>query len=105
MKPLLAVTLAVGLASARKNCAEDKGSWYCEAAQRISYKNVGVKGSYDRVVSMDIANDNCEFEKQAFSGPLAPFDEDVSIMLQFYKVFSSANVINSFHFTFVVHSF
>lgn len=82
MKPSLAVSLAVGFASAGKNCAEDKGSWYCEAAERISYKNVGAEGSYDRVVSMDIANDKCEFEKQAFSGPLAPFDQDVRIMLQ-----------------------
>lgn len=65
------------LATAGK-CSEDNGNWYCSPVQRISYKGVGTEGSYDRVVGMDAATGQCQFEKQHFSGPLAPLDEDVS---------------------------
>ena len=72
---------AIAVASVRATAdksSEDNGNWYCSPVQRISYKSVGTEGSYDRVVDMDAATGQCQFEKQLFSGPLAPLDEDVS---------------------------
>lgn len=58
---------------------EEGGNWYCRPVNRITYQNVGTSGVYNEVVSMDQQTGNCEFRPKQFSGPLAPFNEPVSI--------------------------
>jgi threonine aldolase len=57
---------------------QENGNWYCQPVHHITYQNVGVKGEYQDVVSMDQQTGACEFKTREFSGPLAPFNEPVS---------------------------
>lgn len=56
------------------NCVQSAGNYYCSKANVITYHNVGHAGVFDRVVDMN----GCQTVQQAFSGSLAPFDEEVS---------------------------
>jgi len=77
-----AAVVARGTASSQL-CAgssfEESGNWYCRPVHRITYQNVGTSGVYNEVVSMDQQTGNCEFRPKQFSGPLAPFNEPVSL--------------------------
>jgi hypothetical protein len=81
MKALLMLALVMSFAFADL-CSEGselvKGNWYCQAVKRITYKDVGGAGTYDRITSMDATTGKCGSVKQKYSGPLAPLDEDVS---------------------------
>jgi hypothetical protein len=55
---------------------EIDGNWYCSAVQAIQYQNVGIPGSYNQVTGMD-GSGACYQQPVAFSGPLAPLDEEV----------------------------
>jgi hypothetical protein len=57
---------------------EEKGNWYCQKVQRVTYQNIGKSGQYNEVVGMDQKTGACEFAPRQFSGPLAPFNEPVS---------------------------
>jgi hypothetical protein len=52
------------------------GNWYCQPVQAIRYSNVGSPGSYNRITKME--DGSCSSTPNAFSGALAPFDEEVS---------------------------
>lgn len=56
---------------------QEGGNWYCQAVGHITYTNVGASGEYDDVVHMDQNIGNCLKAKRPFSGPLAPFNEQV----------------------------
>jgi hypothetical protein len=55
-------------------------NWYGKSVQRIAYSGVGGGGSYSRIISMNSNAGTCASAPQPFSGPLAPLDEDVSIL-------------------------
>jgi hypothetical protein len=59
---------------------QENGNWYCQPVHHITYQNVGVKGEYQDVVNMDQRTGACEFKKREFFGPLAPFNEPVSVV-------------------------
>ncbi|EGC47378.1 conserved hypothetical protein [Histoplasma capsulatum var. duboisii H88] len=52
------------------------GNWYCSAVQAITYTNVGSSGTYNEIVSMN--GGSCSSRPKAYSGPLAPLNEEVS---------------------------
>lgn len=58
---------------------EEKGNWYCQKVQRVTYQNIGKSGQYKEVVGMNQQTGACEFAPRQFSGPLAPFNEPVSV--------------------------
>lgn len=55
----------------------ENGNWYCEAVQLISYTGLDTSGSYKAVSNMDTTTGDCSFESQAYSGSIAPFNEEV----------------------------
>ncbi|KAF1810645.1 hypothetical protein P152DRAFT_366171, partial [Eremomyces bilateralis CBS 781.70] len=57
------------------------GNFYCQAVKSIKYSGVGTSGSYPDVVGMD-SSGNCEKNDKAFSGPLAPFDEELAAVFR-----------------------
>ncbi|EAQ92800.1 hypothetical protein CHGG_01035 [Chaetomium globosum CBS 148.51] len=57
----------------------ESGNWYCQKVQRISYENMDREGSYNQVVYMNQETGECKFMPARFSGPLAPFDEPLSL--------------------------
>jgi hypothetical protein len=87
MKYATAAVLASSVGVARagvQGCtgmsAFDAGNYYCGLVNHILYSNVGHAGSYKVVTNMDDAG-NCQFSDAAFSGPVAPFNEGVSLAL------------------------
>lgn len=54
------------------------GNWYCQAVSAITYTGLGGTGSYNKVTDMDSTSGACASESQAYSGSLAPLDEEVS---------------------------
>ncbi|KAG0651197.1 Allergen Asp [Hyphodiscus hymeniophilus] len=76
MAALAAVPVTGDLCS--KGSVEIDGNWYCQAVTSITYTNVGTAGSYNEVV--DMASDGvCSSVPHSFSGPIAPFNEEVSL--------------------------
>jgi len=59
-----------------------KGNWYADNIQRVAYDGVGGSGAYQRITSIDSNSGTCSSAPEPFSGPLAPFDEDVSLCLR-----------------------
>ncbi|KAF9869603.1 hypothetical protein CkaCkLH20_12900 [Colletotrichum karsti] len=82
MKSSTAVLLAsAGLGQALQQCSgtskNEGGNWWCGLVNQILYSNVGHPGTYKAVSNM--ADDgSCSFEDVAFSGPLAPFNEELT---------------------------
>ncbi|KAI9811363.1 MAG: target of Sbf [Pycnora praestabilis] len=57
---------------------EIAGNYYCSEVTAITYKNVGGSGSYQATTNM--ADDGtCSQASTAYSGPMAPMDEEVSM--------------------------
>ncbi len=61
------------------DCYEEKGNWYCSQVEAISYSNFGTAGQYQKVTYMDTAG-TCDFATQTYSGGMAPFDGEVSLL-------------------------
>ncbi|OQV08441.1 Glycine-rich protein domain-containing protein [Cladophialophora immunda] len=59
------------------NCYEEKGNWYCDSVQAISYSNFGIAGQYQKVSYMG-SNGECDFAAQSYQGGMAPMDGEVS---------------------------
>lgn len=60
--------------------SKEQGNWYCQKVQRVTYTNTGKSGQYNEVISMDQTTGKCQFGPRQFSGPLAPFNEPVSVL-------------------------
>lgn len=80
---------ALALASAAAVSADcsitsflENGNWYCEAVQLISYAGLDTSGSYKAVSNMDTSTGDCTFESKAYSGSIAPFDEELSVHIR-----------------------
>ncbi|RDI89863.1 hypothetical protein Vi05172_g195 [Venturia inaequalis] len=58
------------------------GNWYAASTERLAYHGLGGAGAYMEVTHMDPATGTCSKAARPFSGPLAPFDEDISIHLR-----------------------
>lgn len=56
---------------------EVNGDWYCQAVDAIVYSNVGTPGQYNQIVEMG-TDGVCQSQPKAFSGSIAPLDEEVS---------------------------
>lgn len=57
---------------------EEGGNWYCQAVSLIKYTGLDIGGTYSSVTAMN-SDGSCSFQDTAYSGAIAPFDEDVSI--------------------------
>lgn len=75
--------LALGsaaMASALQQCTgsakNEGGNWFCGAVDHILYSNVGHPGTYKAVSHMG-SDGSCKYESKDFSGPLAPYNEEV----------------------------
>jgi hypothetical protein len=55
---------------------------YCQPVDRAVIQNVGHSGTYQKVTGMDSTTGQIESAPFPFSGPLAPFDEDLSLHLR-----------------------
>ncbi|KAF2099911.1 hypothetical protein NA57DRAFT_75414 [Rhizodiscina lignyota] len=74
---LVAASMMCGvLAQSGADCAESGGNWYCQAVQKIAYSGFGKSGQYKKVTNM---YPSCQQSDQSYSGPLSPFDEEVSM--------------------------
>lgn len=69
------------------------------ALSALLYKNVGSSGTYNMVTAMHPgqfptcdANPKCEYAPHSVSGPLAPFDEDMTFVLRGPMVVDAINV-------------
>ncbi|GEQ72294.1 hypothetical protein JCM33374_g5981 [Metschnikowia sp. JCM 33374] len=71
----------VGSVSA-SSCTDANGYYYCNETPKFIYKNVGFPGSYRNVVSMNEDNTAVSYETATFSGPLSPFDEELSVHIR-----------------------
>ncbi|CCG84000.1 protein of unknown function [Taphrina deformans PYCC 5710] len=79
MIPALLLFASTALASS-STCHEVSGNWYCDETMQVTYSGLGgVPGSYQRVTDMDSDACTCSKTTQAFSGPLSPLDEDLSL--------------------------
>ena len=58
-------------------CTSISGMTYCTPVAEITYNNVGFSGTYNDVTNMDTSSCECSSSPYAFSGPLAPFNEEV----------------------------
>jgi hypothetical protein len=54
------------------------GNWYCQAVKAVQYSGVGKSGSYNQVTGMD-ASGHCSSQPKAYSGGVAPLNEEVSL--------------------------
>jgi hypothetical protein len=52
---------------------------YCQSVARALIQNVGHSGTYQKVIGMDSNTGQITSGPFSFSGPLAPFDEDLSL--------------------------
>ncbi|CAK9437859.1 uncharacterized protein LODBEIA_P22370 [Lodderomyces beijingensis] len=101
MKFTTASLLAVlsSLVSVEANgCIIDGGNYYCSETNKVLYKGIGFSGSYQDVISMDETSGVCKSQPFAFSGNLAPLNEEVSVhfrgpikLLQFGVYYPKSN--------------
>lgn len=74
-----AILAAMALAGAAEaQCQNIAGNYYCSETNLVQYQNVGYSGTYDRVTSFN-TDGSCSWTPQAFSGSLAPLNEELSV--------------------------
>ena len=74
---LIALFVAAFSAQVNAQCQEIAGNYYCASTDAIIYNNVGFSGTYNEITSMDSTSCACSSSPQAFSGGLAPLNEEV----------------------------
>ncbi|POR32729.1 Protein TOS1 [Tolypocladium paradoxum] len=78
----LLLLASAGWASAlTRRCADEGGNWFCNQVNHIRYEGIGGKGSFKDVTGMG-SNGECQMTDKSYDGPLAPFDEDLSIHIR-----------------------
>lgn len=88
---VLAITTGVaGQGGCRANKGfMEAGNYYCDSVKHIHYTGVSQSGTYNKVVDMK----GCQTEPHKFDGPMAPFNEEVSlpiISLQKFKTYQGS---------------
>ena len=71
------VFAAAAATAVQADCNNEGGNFFCKAVKALQYEGLDIAGNYKAVTSMG-SNGACDFSDVAFSGPIAPFDEDVS---------------------------
>ena len=71
------VAAAFGAARVNAQCQQIAGNNYCSQVNAITYNNVGFSGTYNEITGMDSTTCQCSSEPQAFTGGLAPLNEEV----------------------------
>ncbi|PRT53447.1 Protein TOS1 [Wickerhamiella sorbophila] len=61
------------------SCELSGGNYYCSEVNQIQFSGVGFAGSYNRVTDMNPTSGTCQSTPFSFEGPLAPFDEGLSV--------------------------
>ncbi|KAI1392782.1 putative TOS1-like glycosyl hydrolase-domain-containing protein [Hypoxylon trugodes] len=73
------ILAAVTVANADCSAFEEFGNFFCKnAVKQIKYNGLDLAGKYRAVASMDNSG-TCTFEDKDYSGPIAPFDEDLTL--------------------------
>lgn len=82
MYTLTALSAAAILAHAVNGQAatEILGNWYTNAVDAIQYTNFGSSGSYNQVTNMDSTSGTCSSVPFAYSGSLAPLNDEVRLL-------------------------
>ncbi|KAL9947378.1 target of Sbf [Verticillium nonalfalfae] len=73
--------MVAGLQQCTGSAKDEGGNWFCGAVDQILYSNVGHPGTYKAVSHMG-SDGSCNFEDKAFTGPLAPFNEELALILR-----------------------
>ncbi|KAM0335336.1 hypothetical protein ACHAQA_000381 [Verticillium albo-atrum] len=73
--------MVAGLQQCTGTAKDEGGNWFCGAVDHILYSNVGHPGTYKAVSQMG-SDGSCNFEDQAFTGPLAPFNEELTALFR-----------------------
>ncbi|KAK6541112.1 target of Sbf, variant 2 [Orbilia ellipsospora] len=56
--------------------------WYCDPVTQMQYTNVGCSGTYNTPSSMDSTGCSVDFTSVAYSGPLAPLNDEITFHLR-----------------------
>ncbi|KAK8103913.1 uncharacterized protein PG998_010946 [Apiospora kogelbergensis] len=75
------VFAAAAATVAQADCTNENGNFFCKAVKALQYEGIDLGGNYKAVTSMT-ADGKCDFSDVAFSGSIAPFDEDLSIHIR-----------------------
>ena len=80
-----ALAVAVtGVVAKEKGCSgkseQINGNWYCGSVKKLDYDIFGHPGTYMDVTGMDSNTGECAQEERHYSGPMAPFNEEVSVV-------------------------
>jgi len=80
---MIVLVLALCASTFADNCDSEtlfelEGNEYCTAVLAIRYEKVGTSGTYGQIVEMS-PDGKCSSVPKAFSGPLAPLDEEVDM--------------------------
>jgi len=59
------------------SCTQINGNYYCNQVEAITYVGLGKSGTYNRVSYMNPTSAVCNMTSYSYSGPNAPFDEEV----------------------------
>lgn len=73
----LAVAAAV-TGQAQASCQNEGGNFFCAAVKALKYDGLDIAGKYQAVSAMK-DDGTCDFKDVDYSGPIAPFDEDLSV--------------------------
>lgn len=87
MRSLLAgaalAAAVTGVVAGEKGCSakseQINGNWYCGSTKKLDYDIFGQPGSYQEVTNMNSDTGECTQEKRDYSGPMAPFNEEVRV--------------------------
>ena len=60
------------------NCKNEGGNYFCSAVKALKYDGLDVAGKYQAVSAMK-DDGSCDYKDVDYSGPIAPFDEDVRL--------------------------
>ncbi|KAJ0160966.1 putative pga52 -like protein [Colletotrichum tanaceti] len=76
----VAMVASAAVGQALQQCSgtakQEGGNWFCGAVDQILYSNVGHAGTYKAINHMG-KDGSCTFDKIPFTGPLAPFNEEL----------------------------
>lgn len=73
-----AFSVFVSLAAASSGCQVVNGNTFCKEVKQMMYENIVAESlSYQDVIKMDSNGCKCEKQPKAYSGSLAPLDEQV----------------------------
>jgi hypothetical protein len=61
-------------------CQNIGGNYYCGSTNAVTYDNVGFSGTFNSITSMNTDGCTCQSAPQAFSGGLAPMNDEVQLI-------------------------